>query len=226
MIARTASLTLLAKDFDKTRTAIEQVVRRHHGYSGELTVGSETGSARTLSATFKVPAGELDAAIAEIKQLARVERETLGGEEVTDQYVDLSARLSNAHRTEQTLLDILEKRTGKLADVLAVEEELARVREEIERMQAELKNLQNRVTFATLQVEMREEYKAALEIPPSVGRRLKNALVEGLRTAADSVLGVAFFFMSSGPVLLLWILILFWPVRFLVRRVRAALAKK
>jgi hypothetical protein len=226
MIARTASLTLLAKDFDQTRAALEDAVRRHHGYSGQLTVGGETGSGRTLSATFRVPADQLDATLSEIKRLARVERETLGGEEVTDQYVDLSARLFNAHRTEQTLLEVLEKRTGKLADVLAVEEELARVREEIERMDAELKNLQNRVTFATLQVEMHEEYKAALEITPSVGRRMGNALVEGLRTAADSLLGVALFFMNTGPFVLLWGLILFWPVRFLVRRVRSALTKK
>jgi hypothetical protein len=196
-------------------------VRRHRGYSAQLTVGSESGSAHTLSASFRVPADQLDAALAEIKQLARVEKESQGGEEVTDQYVDLTARLSNARRTEQTLLDVLEKRTGKLSDVLAVEQELARVREEIERMQAELKNLQNRVSFATLQVELRDEYKAELEIPPSVGRRLWNSLVEGFRTAADSVVGVVLFLLNVGPVLLLWALVLFWPVRYAWRRVRA-----
>jgi hypothetical protein len=226
MIVRTASLTLLTKDFDKTRAALEQVVRRHRGYSAQLTVGSESESAQKLSATFRVPADQLDAVIAEIKQLAHVEQESQGGEEVTQQYVDLSARLSNAHRTEETLLDVLEKRTGKLSDVLAVEEELARVREEIERMQAELKNLQNRVSFSTLQVELREEYKAHLEITPSIGGRLWNALVEGFRAAADSVVALALFLLNVGPFLLLWALILFWPVRYVWRRVRAAKAGK
>lgn len=226
MIVRTASLKLLTKDFDKTRAALEEVVRGHHGYSAQLTVSSESGSAHTLSATFRVPADQLDATIAEIKQLAHVEQESQGGEEVTEQYVDLAARLSNARRTEQTLLDVLEKRTGKLSDVLEVEEELARVREQIERMQAELKNLQNRVSFSTLQVELREEYKAHLEITPSIGGRLWNALVEGFRAAADSVVDLALLLLNVGPFLLLWSLILFWPVRYVWRRLRAARNKK
>jgi uncharacterized small protein (DUF1192 family) len=226
MIVRTASLTLLTKDFDKTRAALEEVVRRHHGYSAQLTAGSETGSARTLSATFRVPADQLDAAIAEIKQLAHVEKESQGGEEVTEQYVDLTARLSNARRTEQRLIDVLEKRTGKLSDVLEVEQELARVREEIERMEAELKNLQNRVSFATLQVELHEEYKAQLEMTPSLGGRVGNAVVGGVRAAADSVVGVVLFLLNVGPFLLLWALILFWPARYVWRRVRAARAQR
>jgi len=226
MIVRTASLTLLTKDFDKTRAATEEVVRRHRGYSAQLTVGSESGSAHKLSATFRVPADQLDAAIAEIKQLAHVEQESQGGEEVTAQYVDLTARLSNARRTEQTLLDVLEKRTGRLSDVLAVEQELARVREEIERMEAELKSLQNRVSFSTLQVELREEYKAQLEITPSLGGRLGNAVVEGFRTAVDSLVGVVLFLLNVGPFLLLWALILFLPARYVWCRARAAMAKK
>ena len=125
MIVRTASLKLLTKDFDKTREALEAVVRRNRGYSAELTVGSESGKAHTLSATFRVPADQLDAAIAEIKQLAQIEKESQSAEEVTEQYVDLTARVSNARRTEQTLLDVLEKRTGRLSDVLEVEQELA-----------------------------------------------------------------------------------------------------
>lgn len=225
MIARTAALKLLTKDFDKTREALEVVVRRHRGYSAQLTVGTEAGSPPSLTASFKVPADQLDATIAEIKQLAHVEQESQGGEEVTDQYADLQARLSNARRTEQTLLDILQKRTGQLADVLAVEQELSSVRERIERMEAELKGLENRVAFATLQVELREEYKAQLEIPNSLGGRLRNTLVEGFRTATDSLVGVVMFLLSVGPFLLLWALILFLPARYLWRRVRARQSK-
>jgi hypothetical protein len=226
MIVRTASLTLLTRDFDKTRAALEEVVRRHCGYNGQLTVSSESGSARNLSATFRVPADQLDAATSEIRQLAHVEQESQGGEEVTEQYVDLAARLSNARRTEQTLLDVLDKRTGKLSEVLEVEQELARVREEIERMQAELKGLQNRVSFSTLQVELHEDYKAQIEISPSVGRRMWNALADGVRSAANSLVELALFFLNVGPFLLLWALILFFPARLVWRRVRAASVPK
>jgi len=225
MIVRTASVTVLTKEFEKTRAGLEDVLRHHHGYSAELTAGSQTGRARTLSVTYRVPVDQLDAVLAEIKKLGHVEQESQSGEEVTSQYVDLTARLSNARKTEQRLIEILAQRTGKLSDVLAVEEELSRVRGEIEGMEAELKSLQNRVSFATLQVELREEYKAELEItPPSMGTRLRNAVVEGYRSAVDSLVGLVLFLLNVGPFLLLWALILFWPTRLIWRRLRAARA--
>ena len=55
MIVRTASLTLLTKDFDSTRAALEDVVRRHRGYSAQLTAAGDSGSARKLTATFRLP---------------------------------------------------------------------------------------------------------------------------------------------------------------------------
>lgn len=63
-----------------------------------------------------------------------------GGEEVTQQYVDLLARLANGIHTEQRLTEILRTRTGKLQDVLKVELEIDRVRGEIEEMRRKRKN--------------------------------------------------------------------------------------
>jgi hypothetical protein len=227
MIVRTASLTLLTREFEKTRDAIEALVRQHQGYSAQLTVAGQTGGGRTLTATFRVPADQLDAVLAEMKKLGQVDQESQGGEEVTQQYVDLGARLSNARNTEQRLVDVLRQRTGKVADILAVEQEIARVREEIERMEAQLKNLENQVRFATLQVKLSEEYKAQLEVAPSsTGARLWNALVEGYRGAVESALGLLLVLLAYGPVLLLWALILFWPARFAWRRLRTLAASR
>jgi hypothetical protein len=86
--------------------------------------------------------------------------------------VDLEARLANARNTERRLTDLLKERTGKLSDVLAVENEHARVRGEIERMEAERKNMSNQVSFATLNVTITEDYRAQLHVvPPSTAAR-------------------------------------------------------
>jgi uncharacterized small protein (DUF1192 family) len=222
MIVRTASLTLVAKEFDPTRAAIEALVRRHQGYSARLTVSGQAGAGRTLTATFRVPANQLDAVLAEMKSLGRVEQESQGGEEVTQQYVDLGARLSNARHTEQRLIEVLRQRTGKVGDVLAVEQQIARVREEIERLEAQLKSLDKQASFASLQVRLIEEYKAQLEVtPPSTTTRLRNATVDGYRSLIESALGLIMFLLSYGPVLLFWGLILYAPARFAWRRLRA-----
>jgi uncharacterized protein DUF4349 len=168
-----------------------------------------------------VPADQLDAALAEFKKLGRVEQESQGGEEVTQQYVDLNARLKNARSTEQRLVDVLRERTGKVKDILAVEEEIARVRGEIEQMEAESRTLEHQIRYAALELKLSEEYKAELEVaPPSTGRRLENSIIEGYRAAVDSVIGLVMILSSYGPTLILWLLLLFWPARFAWRRFR------
>jgi len=209
MIVRTAELALVTREFDQAREAIERTLRRNHGYLGQLNVNTPVGAGRTLTATLRVPADQCDAALSELKKLGRVERESQAGEDVTKQYVDLSARLSNARNTEQRLIDVLRQRTGKVADILAVEQEIARVRGEIESMEAEKKSFENRVAFATLQLRLSEEYRAQLEVaPPSMGTRVHNAAVEGYRSAVQTALNLLLTLLSAGPTVLLWLLIL------------------
>jgi hypothetical protein len=221
MIIRTAQLSLITKEFEKARAAIEAALKRHRGYVGELKVGGATGSGRTLTATLRVPADQLDAALAELKTLGRVESESQSGEDVTTQYVDLQARLANARNTSQRLTELLQNRTGKLSDVLEVEQELDRVRGEIEQMEAERKNMTNQVSFATLNATITEDYKAQLQVvPPSTWTRLSNAAVEGYRSVVEGVLSVALFLLTTGPSLLLWGAIFFFPARFVWKKLR------
>jgi hypothetical protein len=221
MIARVAGITLTTKEFDKTRASLEEILKRHSGYMGELKVNAPADAGRTLTATLRIPAQKLEAALAELKKLGRVEDESQGGEEVTQQYVDLEARLSNGIHTEQRLTEILRTRTGKLQDVLKVELEIDRVRGEIEQMQAEKKELSKRVAFATLNTTVKEEYFAKLQgTPPSTRSRFRNAAVDGYNTVVEGVIDVGLFLLSAGPSLLLWVAILFFPARWAWKKLR------
>jgi hypothetical protein len=221
MIARTAELTLTTNDFDKARTALEDILKRHSGYLGQLNVNAPPSAGRTLDATLRIPATQRDAAIAEIKKLGRVEAESQTGEEVTAKYVDLEARLSNARNTEQRLTEVLRERTGKLADVLAVEESISRVRGEIEQMEAEKKTLTTRVEFLTLVVRLTEDYHAQLHMAPdSILGRCRNAAIVGYKSMVDGVVAVILFLLSYGPNLLIWAAVLFFPARLAWRKLR------
>jgi hypothetical protein len=85
-----------------------------------------------------------------------VETVSVNAEDVSEEYVDVTARAENARRLETRLVDLLARRTGKLEDVLAVERELARVREEIERYEGRLRFLRTRAAFSTLAVTLHE----------------------------------------------------------------------
>ncbi len=224
MVIRTASLTLLTKEFDRARTAIQQIVAKRGGFLGQLTVSGEDNTGRTLTAVLRVPSSQLDASLAELKPLGRVTQESQSGEEITQPYTDLIARLSNARATEKRLVEVLAQRTGKVADVLEVELEIARVRGQIESMEAQRRSLEKQVQFATVQLRVTEDFKQSLEVtPPSTGTMLWNALADGFRSAVDTVLGVAEFLLRTGPSLLVWAVILWWPASVAFRRIRAAM---
>jgi hypothetical protein len=225
MIARTVSLSVVVKDFGGSRAALDAILERHHAYAAQLIASTEQDSARSLQASLRVPAAELNAAVSELKSLGHVENETQGGEEVTQQHADLVARLKNSRETEQRLQAVLLQRTGKISDVLAVEQEIARVRGEIEQMEGEQKSLEHRVDFATVDLKLAEEYKAQLGSPsPAISTRLHNAGVTGYRDAVETLVGIILFFVEYGPSLLVWLTVLFPAAWWLWRRWRRGYA--
>jgi Domain of unknown function (DUF4349)/Putative zinc-finger len=225
MIARTVSLSIVVKDFVASRSSLDSILARHHGYSAQLNVGTPENAPRSLQASLRIPAPELALAVADLKTLGRVENESQSGEEVTQQHTDLVARLKNSRETEQRFRTILQQRTGNVVEVLQVEEGIARVRGNIERMEAEQKALEHRVDFATVELQLTEEYKAQLNPPAaSVSTRIHNALVAGYRNASETVLGIVMFFAEYGPALFIWLVILVLPVILMWRRYRKALA--
>jgi hypothetical protein len=223
MIERTAQLTLTTHDFDQLRARIDAVLARHHGYLADLTVNAPENSGRSLNASLRIPAAQLDSALTEFKQLGRVESESQNGRDVSKEYVDLVARLANARNTAQRLTQLLAQRTGKLSEVLEVETEIGRVQGQIEQLEAERKNTESQVAYASLQLNVGEYFKAQLQVAPdSTPIRFRNAAIEGYRSMADGLIGFALFVVAYAPSVLLWGALLFFPVRAIWRRIHRA----
>lgn len=224
-VVRTASMTLRATDVGAARSGVERVVNELGGFVARIEVSDGADRPRILSATLRVPAARLDEALASLRLLGTVSKESQGGDDVTAEVRDLNARLANTRSTEKRLQDILLRRTGDVGDVLQVEREIARVRSEIERMAAEQADLAGRVARATITLHVEEERKATLGLGPlPVSARMRNALVDGVRTASASLVAVSLSLLHVGPAVVVWVALLWWPVRALVRagrRIRA-----
>ncbi len=134
MIVQTASITILAQNYDQASGQIQPLTSARSGYVQDMTANSQTGTARSVSATLRVPDKQLEGFLTDLRKLGHVEQETRNNREVTDAYIDLTARLKTARASEQRILQLLGTRTGKLSDVLEAEQELARIRGEIESM--------------------------------------------------------------------------------------------
>ncbi len=214
VIVRTADLRLTARNFDTLRGNLDRIVPQFGGHIAELNIASPSGERHSLTAVLRVPAPQLDAFLGELRKLGRVDGESQRGEEVTQQSVDLEARLANARRTEQRLTEILRTQTGKLADVLAVEEKLAEIRGTIEQAEAEQKNLHNRVSLATVSLNASEDDRNPLSTS------LGTAAADGIHIAFNGTVAFVRAVLEAGPSLLLFALIAGLPAYFLWKKFR------
>jgi hypothetical protein len=164
---------------------LQQLAQQVGGYVANTSVQGGSQNAREASLELKVPANRWDQVMAGLRPVGKVEAQTTETEDVGEEFVDVSARVANARRLEQRLVELLGTRTGKLEDVLAVERELARVREEIDRFEGRLRYLRTRVGMSTLTVRLHE--------PVSLigGRPGGNPITRAFRDAWDNFVGFA-----------------------------------
>ena len=154
-IIQRASLSIEVADFQTSSDALSQIVERADGFiSDSYTYVTDTDRKRG-EITIRVPSDRFLAVLADLETLGVVTSQHISGEDVTEEYIDLQARLNNSERQEQRLLEILEL-AETVEEILEVERELERVRGEIEQMTGRITYLENRIELATISVSLYE----------------------------------------------------------------------
>jgi len=226
MLIRTAQLSITVKDTVEAVQGAKAVVE---GLGGYVTSSQVYKQGERLYATMvlRVPAERFDDALAQIKALAvEVERESTQGEDVTEEYVDLQARLRNLELTEkelQQLLTEVRERTQKAEDVLAVYRELTEIRGQIEQLKGRMQYLERRVDFATIELSIAPHVLSTPVVEPGwkplvTLREASRSLVKALQWLVDAVIWLVVFVL---PILILVaapVALLVFLIRTLVRR--------
>lgn len=217
MIIRTVNMTVVVEDTDATIELIRQLVAEKRGYIAEANrwLSNEQPYARV---TFRVPAESLDSAVAALQKAAiRVENENTRGEDVTEEYVDLDARLRNLEATEKELLALLtevRENRGKAEDVLAIHREITAIRAQIESLKGRQQYLSRMSAMATISVEIRPKEAPRTVIqrarwsPLVTASRALRGFVEMLQVLADIAIYLIIFSpVVIAPVIVIWLLV-------------------
>ena len=157
-IIRTGEVRLRVENFEAARANLTAAVEARGGYvSGSTQRVHDSGDEAWTSGrvVLRVPAENFSGAMTAVESEGRVVESSTSTQDVTEQVVDLQARLENL-RTERERLRELYARANDTEDVLAVERRLSEVQTEIERTEARLQSLERRVAYSTITVEMRE----------------------------------------------------------------------
>jgi hypothetical protein len=224
-IIRNGELHVVVKRYDPARRAIEDLVQQAGGYVSSSQVNHSLGQVSSATLVLRVPSGKFDSLRERIAGLGTLERESTSSQDITEDYFDLKARLDNARKLEGRLLEIMAKQAGKLADLLAVERELARVREEIERFEGKLRLFDNLVDLSTLTVQLSVQERYVPPRAPSLGEDARDVL----RGSWEALRGFFRGLLLAAVALLPWLIPIgaaTYGLILLVRRWRRARAAK
>lgn len=205
----TGSLNVRVDDFQAASGAVEGITKRYGGFISN-SYSYVTGSGKMRGTiTIRVPQKDFESVIKDLEGIGTVKSKQTSGQDVTEEYVDLEARLDTYKKEEARYLVILDK-ADTVEDLLKVERQLSRVRGEIERLEGRIRYLDNRVELSTITVEMYEVE------PITQSWEIRDALRQSLRGFISSVKGIIVFTGSALP----WAVFIM-VIYFIIRLVRS-----
>jgi len=151
-----ATINLQVKNFVDTDREIIARVKEAGGYIAQFNEDRSSGDQRGGRWTVRLPVAGFTGFLDSVGKLGVADRREVQSQDVTEEYVDLEARLKNKQALESRLLELVAKRGDEIKDVIALEQELSRVREEIERLQGKLRFLSDRVSLTTVEISAYE----------------------------------------------------------------------
>lgn len=234
LIVRNVGVRVRVKDVANAVTDLQDAAKRYQAIVTDLQVSTDEGvpiyrsyteatpladgAALSGYMTVRVPAAKLDAFVAEASKLGTVLRQAESESDVTQQHIDLKARLVNLKATEAQLREFFGK-AKNVTEMLAIEQELSRVRGEIEAMQAQIDYLERQASLATVTVELTGP--APVVRPAGEDWGFVDALTQSLRAFVGTVNALIIIVGGIAPLVLIGLAV-FFPARALWRRRRHA----
>lgn len=226
MVIRTKTIRLEVESTEDSVNAVRELTRDVSGTVTDMQVATDDGwvhrsegdgAAMRGWVTVRVPTDSYEDYLVSIMELGTVQYQSETSEDVTQKHVDLSARLENLRAQEARLREFFEA-AQTVEEMLAIEQELGRVRGEIESLDAQITYLERQAAMATVTIELTEPRPVVAPQGPSWG--FVEAITDGFRGAATLLTGVITLVIATSPLWLLG-LVLFFPIRAIVRKRRA-----
>jgi outer membrane lipopolysaccharide assembly protein LptE/RlpB len=208
-----ADMSLVVDDTEQSVKEIVRLAESAGGYVASMN-GYRQDDSMLYDITIRVPAEQFEPGLASLRKMAvRVERESLGTDDVTDQYYDLEARLRTLEATEKELTQLLEEtreRGGDVDDIMKIYDHLTQIRSDIESLQGQLNRLEKLIAFSTISIHL-EPYILSKPIE-SQGWRPAEIIHSSFVSLVNVLTGLATFLIQFVIVVLPVLVILFLPL--------------
>jgi len=213
-IIKTADLSFKVEKYNTARIKILGIIKKHNGYvSSENQTGDEYRTTNVM--VIRVGSGDFDALVDDLlKEAIFVDYKKINAEDVTEEFVDVTARLKSK-KDAMIQYETILKKAYTINDILEVQQYIRTLQEEIESLEGRLKYLNNKVELSTINATFYEQGNIIPVQSESFGYKLKEALSWGWH-------GLVTFFLVLIYLWPLWVicLITFFVVRHFVKKAR------
>ena len=200
-IIRNADLGLEVDDPEQTQQRITSIAENAGGFVVESQQSSSdvrSVSRDLATMSIRVPSNRFDETLVEIRKAAgRVLVESVKGQDVTEEFIDIDAQIKTKKALEQQFMEIM-KRANTVEDALSVQSELATVRGEIEKIEGRRRFLENQSSLSTIKIKLQTPVAIAAS-SDGFGDRLTDSFGRGFEVALNFVLGLVTFLVAVIP---------------------------
>ena len=188
-IIRTGNLRFKTDNLETTYEKIKIAVKKGKAFIQNDSEGKEYASVYRRI-TVRIPSENFDSFIKDISSgVDHFDNKEINSQDVTEEYIDIDARLKAKKKLENRYLELLAK-ANKMSEMLAIEAQLSAIREEIEAKEGQLRYMQNQVSLSTITIEF---YKTTAEesgVTISYGAKVWNAVKSGFYGISSFFLGL------------------------------------
>src|SRR5215813_10908618 len=206
-VIQNAELTIETDRPDEGQQKIGVIAEKHGGFvviseSKHNEAASQNVASTEVNVVVRVPAQNFQATIDEIRAVGgRILHEKSSGQDVTEEYIDLEARIRTKKALEAQFLEIM-KQTRNISDAMSVQAQLADVRTEIERLEGRRRFLENQSALSTINITLHTPTPVVAAATRGFIYDLKAAFGNGVEIGSGIFLSIVQFVIVMIPVML------------------------
>lgn len=224
-IIRNADITIEVPSTTNAQHEVTSIAEAHGGFvvtSEAKQRESNDPAQRTLDIKLvvRIPSNQFGRAFDEIKKLAgNTPSEQVTSQDVTEDFIDLEARIKTQKALEVQFLEIM-RQAHKIEDALEVQRQIAEVRTEIEKLEGRKRFLENRSSLSTINVNIQTPKPVITVAQTGFGHSLREPVSDSVTLASDMVLFFARFVIMMVPVFVFVLLPAALVIRYMFRRAK------
>jgi hypothetical protein len=217
LVVKSGQIQIEADNYDGILNEIIKLTGEYKGFVNNSTSSLTPASKKQGSINVRIPAGVFDEFVRKIVGLGKVMSEKVSSKDITDEFIDVQARLNTQKELEKRLLELLNDRTGKLSDVIEVENKLSDVRSKIESAEGRINFLKNQAEYSTLQINVFEPSILNTSSGGGFFYEIGQSISKGLTGFTEVTGGLIAGFIAFLPVII-FLIIVFLIIRKIWRK--------